>query len=361
MSYSVSYNASGEKVEFISVDGGLTKKQLDEIVSIGVMDRIQFAAVPEESCLRALNEQYYSKYPQTGFRIYGLYDECDLSFLKYLTNIEKLSIESSGTVVGTDSFTAISNLKKLRFCVYLFQDFNFVKSIPKTLEQLAISTKSTAFNLSLLEPFQSLKVLHLHAYKKNIESLVNLKGLESLMLIGITPKSYDFLNQLNNLRLLKIHRGNKNDFSEIYGNNSITALQLFRISHLNSIEVLSQLPNLEAVELCQLPHVKQFPVLASHTKLKHIHLDDLKSLSDFKAIESIPNLNSFSFSVCPPTIETEQILPVLRNKSLARCSFFTANSKKNQQITELIKENKKQEYNNFITVRNLLFSNCTEI
>lgn len=362
MGYSVSYTASGEKIAFIDVEENLTGKELDEIIEIGEVERIQTQKGLSKDCIVALNKQYFRRFPTVAFRLFGLYSEnSDISWLKHLYYVEKLLIESSDNVNGIENLSELSTLKQLRINIYLLNDFGFLNLLPDGLEQLALETKSTALNLSVLERFQELRVLNIHGYKKSIDSLGRLPSLESLTLRGITPKSLDFINQIQTLHALKIHRGSKQDLSELYGNTSITALQLFRISHFESIEVIARLPNLIALELSQLPYISAFPDLSSNHSLRHISLEDMKSLTDFTLLEKLKSLNSISFSVCPPALTAEDILPILRNPAVESCSFYTASDSKNKQLSNLIEAYSKNDRSNFMTVRNLLFSNCKEI
>jgi hypothetical protein len=359
--YEVSWNARGDKVEYVDLQPPLTGKDLEEIAKIGKMDRIQARAVPGAEDMIALGERYYSLFPGTGFRLYSLNSEReDLSNLAYLPNARKISIETSGDVENIGVLSCLKELKSLRIHVYLLRDFGFLDGVSGGLEQLDLDTKNVSLDLSLLGRFPKLKTLRLHKYKKNLDALEMISSLESLALRGITPESLDFINKLRRLRLLKIELGGINDFSQLYGNSSISALQLFRISNLRDVEIIARLPNLEAVELSQLRHIRRLPDLSGNKKLKHILLDDMKSLTDFSPLEHAGGLETFSFSVCPRGLKPEDLLPVLRSASVKRCSFFTSSDKKNREIRRLIAEYGKYNDSNFITVRKILFDNFRE-
>ena len=361
MGYSVSYNASGDKINFIDLKGGLTGRELNEIIKIGVFDRIQANDIPSRETLTALNEQYFSKFPKTGFSLYSYNKKnLDLSFLKYLPNIEKLSIDYTENTDNISSLKYLKNLKSLRLNVYLLDNFSFIPEISDKLEQFSMETKKSSFDISLLKRFKQLKVLYLHGYKKNIHSIVNLPMLESLMLKGITLESTAFLNDIKNLRSLKIHWGNTHDFSELYGNKTIKALQLFRITKFTDIELIAKLPNLTAAELSCLRNIDYIPDLSEHNHLKHILFDDMQSLTDISPLEYVKNLESASFSCCPSKFLPESVIPALKNKSLKQCSFYTGSSKKNELIGKYIEEYKKINKSNFMTVRNIIYSDCNE-
>lgn len=361
MGYSISYTASGDKINFIDLKEKLTDKELDEIIQMGVFDRIQTNDIPSRETLIALNDNYFSRFPETGFRLYSYSKKSlDLSFLKYLSNLEKLSIDYTENTDNISSLSYLKNLKSLRLNIYLLDNFSFITELSDKLEQFSLETKKNSFDISLLNRFKQLKILYLSGCKKNIESVENLPLLESLLLKGITLKSAAFLNNIKALKSLKIHWGNTENFSDLYGNTSINALQIFRITKFTDIKLLANLPNLIAAELSCLRHIDHIPDLSAHGNLKHILFDDMKSLNDLSQLEYVKNLESVSFSCCPSKFEPENILPVLRNKSIKQCSFYTRSAKKNKLISEYIKEYKKSDSSNFMTVRNFLYSNCKE-
>ena len=71
MGYSISYTASGDKINFIDLKEKLTDKELDEIIQMGVFDRIKTNDIPSRETLIALNDNYFSRFPETGFRLYS--------------------------------------------------------------------------------------------------------------------------------------------------------------------------------------------------------------------------------------------------------------------------------------------------
>ncbi len=358
MAYFISHNASGDKVDYIDLKGEPDYSEIQEIVQIGAFDRIQTQHIPTRETLVALNDLYYSKFPATGFRLYGFHEKgIDDSFFEHLSNLEKLNIDTEIDARNLVALSCLKNLKSLRLSIYQLKNFSFVSEVSEMLEQFSLETKNTSFDISSLGRFQKLKVLNLSGYKKNIESLSELPSLESLLLRGITLEDVSFLNNISNLKSLKIHRGNTKDFSGLYGNTSITALQILRVTHFSDVELLAELPNLTAVELNQLKHIDHLPDLSNHNQLRHISLDELKSLTELSPLEHVRSLESVSFSCCPQEFEPDCILPVLRNPAIKQCSFYTGSDKKNKRISQSIEEAGKENRSNFMTVRNMLYAN----
>ena len=363
MGYRVAYSVSIEgKVDYIDLHGTLSRDELDELLQIGEFDRIQFNEIPSQETLIALNEQYFSQFPTTGFRFYGKdSDNVDFDFLKYLPNLEKLSIEYEQNETDLSVLKYLKNLKKLRLSIGQIKGFDFLTEISDNLEQLSLDTKKKSLDLSKLSRFKQLKVLQLFGFKNNIESLSALPLLEDLLLSGITLTDLSFLNDISNLKRLKIYRGNTQDFSGIYGNTSIAALNLYRITNFADIDLIAKLPNLVSVELRELQHIHSFSDLSNSDNLKHLHVDGMKSLLDLSALEHAKGLESVSFVCCPPKFEPEHILPVLKNPTVKQCSFYTTSEKKNRQIKKYIEESGKANKNNVAIIRDMLYSNRNDL
>ena len=363
MGYRIAYSGSlKEKVDYISLDGTLDSAELNALSQIGACDRIQMDEIPTQETLIALNEQYYSQFPTTGFRFYGNHsDNVDFDFLRHLPNLEKLSVEYEQSEADLSVLKHLKNLKTLRLSIGPIKDFCFLAEISDKLERLALDTKKKSLDLSILSRFKQLKALELFGFKNNIASLSALTLLEDLLLSGITLTDVSFLNDIRNLKALKIHRGNTSDFSGLYGNTSIVALDLLRIANFADINLIAQLPNLVAVELRELQHIHRFPDLSNHDNLKHISVDGMKSLLNLSALEYAKNLESVSFVCCPPKFEPDCILPVLKNPTIKQCSFYTASEKKNKQIGKCIEESGKANKSNVVTVRDMLYSNRNDL
>ncbi|MCL2580107.1 MAG: hypothetical protein FWE32_08795 [Oscillospiraceae bacterium] len=357
--YKVAYSVSVKgKVDYISLHGTLDRAELNALSQIGACDRIQVDEIPTQETLIALNEQYYSQFPTTGFRFYGnRSNSVDFKFLRHLPNLEKLSVEYKQSEADLSVLKYLKNLKTLELSIGQIKDFCFLSETSDKLERFALDTKKKSFDLSILSRFKQLKVLELFGLKNNIESILALPLLEDLLLSGITLTDLSFLNGMRNLKALKIHRGNTSDFSVLYGNTSIVALNLFRVTNFTDIDLIAKLPNLVSVELRELQHIQRFTDLSNHESLKHIHVDGMKSLLDLSALECAKSLESVSFVCCPPKFEPNCILPVLKNSTIKQCSFYTASEKKNKQIGKYIKESGKANKSNAVTVRDMLYSN----
>ena len=342
---------SEDRIDF---RGKLTTGEIKQIVRSGGADTLQTDTLPLDiSTLQRLNEEYFAKYPHTEFRIYT-YGSCDLSLLKVMDKVRKLSVEASSGILGIDAIYQLSALRHLCVETPKIEDKDFLVKIPASLESLDLDIAAKSFDLKPLTRFTELKVLGLHKCKKNIEAISELKQLQSLKLHGITPDSYSFINELPRLKNLAISGGNTGDLSELYGNKTITGLYLFHLPKMNDLDILANLPNLEAAEVCQLANVSKLPDLCK-SKLQHLCFENMKNLLDFKPLQFAPALKTAAETVCPAAITADTILPVMLNLKTKQCAFFTSSSKKNKEFEKLAsKYDKKYEANTHI-VRQIIF------
>ena len=338
----------------ITFRGDLTTDEIKQIVRNGGVDTLQTDTLPlDVSTLKRLNEEYFAKFPDTELRIYT-YEICDLSPLKVMDKVRKLSVETSSGISNIEAVYSLPALSSLCIEVPKIEDKDFFAKIPVSLETLDLDIAAKSFDLKNLTRFTELKILGLHKCKKNIEAISELKQLQSLKLQGITPDSYSFVNDLPKLQNLAISGGNTEDLSELYGNQTITGLYLFHLPKINNLDILANLPNLRTVEVGQLANVSKLPDF-SKSKLQHLCFENMKNLLDFKPLQFAPQLKSVAETVCPAALMADSVLPVMLNSEIEQCAFFTSSSKKNKEIEEMAnKYNKKCETNAHI-VRSIIF------
>lgn len=109
---------------------------------------------------------------------------------------------------------------------------------------------------------------------------------------------------------------------------------------INNLDILERLPNLQVAEICQLTNVEKLPDL-SKSKLQHLCFENMKNLFDFTSIGSAQHLKSVSETVCPTSLEIDNILPIIQNLNIEQCAFYTSSSR-NELFAKLIEQHKKR-------------------
>lgn len=341
--------------KFISFEGALTTREIKTMVSKSKSDTVvQTDAMPLDlSSIKELNRGYFAKWPSATLRIYCSHD-CDIKAIAGMSEVRNLIVESSAEILNLDALYELHNLRSLCIMAPRVSDKNFLQRLPSDLKSLDLNISSKAFDLKNLSRFTDLEILSLHKCNKNLEAVSKLAQLRALKLHGITPGSYAEINNLPKLERLSISGGNTADLSELYGNANITRLYLFRLAKLDSLSILAELPNLQIAEIGQLAHVEKLPEL-SNSKLEHLCFENMKGLLDFTALEDVPHIKTVTETVCPSTLGVENVLPILRNKNIEKCAFYTSSNKRNAAIMEAIEVYGKVCESNVYEVRHELF------
>lgn len=340
--------------EYVSFKGELSDNDIKELVSAGKFKRIQTdSATLDKATFKKLNDKYFVSFPEVELRIYTSGD-CDIDGISLMDKLRKLSVESSASIVNIEEIYSLENLKSINLEAKSIADKDFLNKLPRGIESLGLKLASKSFDLKGITRFSELKILSLHNCSKNIECVTGLNKLERLKLHGISLKSCTFINEVKSLRMLGLSGGNTENLSELYGNDRISELYLFKQVKINNLDILAKLPELKVAEVSQMARVKELPDL-SKSKLEHLFLENMKGLVNFDGIEHARQLKTITEVVCPTHREIKQLLPVMRNEVIERCAFFTSSSKKNREFEELIEQSGKLCEHNFQEVRSLIF------
>lgn len=79
----------------------------------------------------------FSKRPDITLRVFGFYDEvCDLSFLKSIPSVRKVSVDCLQEAVGVGTITNLKELEELTIGIHKLNSFEFLKMISPGLKKL---------------------------------------------------------------------------------------------------------------------------------------------------------------------------------------------------------------------------------
>lgn len=148
--------------DHISFQGTLTQQEINQIVKKGEVKRLQTDKTPlNVSTLRKLNEEYFSKFPDTELRIYT-YEDCDLSSLSVMNKVRKISLETSSNFLNMEAIYSLDGIRHLHIKVPKLQDDDFLKKISDLIETLELNIENKSFDLQKLSRFTRLKTLGLY-------------------------------------------------------------------------------------------------------------------------------------------------------------------------------------------------------
>jgi hypothetical protein len=331
------------RAEFNSL---LTTRELEELAANPSMTVLQCGEPVDARVWRLLNEYFFSKRPDVELRIYGHYSaECDLAFAGQMTNVRHFAADCLMQAKNIAAIADIPNLESLSLGVFELEDFGVLELLSPTLTKLSLgATRSRKPSLSPLNRFRSLRVLYLEGHSKNIEVLKTLQQLEDITLRSITIRDLSYLSHLNNLWSLDIKLGTIQRFDGIDEKKSIKHLELWQVRGLRSVDILANLPGLQNLFLQSLPHITSLPSLRDLSSLRRIRLENLKGLHNFDVFETAPALEEFAL-IDGTKQMPEELLPVLRNKSVRRINGYFGSERKNLHFAHLREEHGKAEWN----------------
>lgn len=263
----------GEDIIF-NVGGKSQKASTVDLLQEDNLNRIyrfQFREAPKNIYLD-LVLLAIEKRPAITLRFYGNYSE-DLIDWDRLSAVKNLSID----LWHLDNLKGLSKLVNLK-----------VLSLTKN-----ISSKAS---LTILEPLKKLEIL-CTSISKDIETVSDLKKLNTLTLREIKCNDLNFLISLNNLETLYLSLGSFQNFDG-----------LKKISHLVKMDIHQVRGFTNEVAENVLIHCQT---------LKALRFDNLKYITSLNFIKELSSLNYLSIEGVQ---NLETYLPILKNKSLE--SFF---------------------------------------
>ena len=317
----------------------ITQNDVRELDKIENIKYIQIGNYINNESLKLIDEYIMDRNQAIQFRIFNFDNTiCNLKFLEYIKHIKNISIDTLKSVEGLDYLGMLEGLEKLNISVLDLDDIHFLNKISLNLKKLGISTASSKqqIDLSILKRFPNLESLFLYNIKDDLKKLIDLKKLQKLTINGINLPDLTNINKTN-IRDLSIGYINDCNLEHLRGNKKLNVLELNKISKIDSIEILKELPNLSYVKLNQLSKIERLPSLMNNKMLEHIVLDNMKGLKDVSELEFAPSLKHIEMYQMK-LLEVDDIASILSNKNLINAKCFTGGIKKDRTIRALIKE-----------------------
>ncbi|MBN1475034.1 MAG: hypothetical protein JW914_10485 [Syntrophaceae bacterium] len=323
----------------------ISKSEIKTIILNKDVKTLQTSSPVNEKSWKLINENLLSVRPDIEIRIFGHYSEkCDLSVLKNIPNVKKLSVDCLMNASNVDTLDQLNNLEKLSVGIYSLENFSFLYSLPNTLTSLFLgTTKSKKPSLNNLRRFTNLKELYIEGQQKDIEAVGALKSLEKLTLRSVSPKDISFIAELKKLWSLDIKLGGIKDFNPIKGLANLKYLELWQVRDLSNISFISTLSGLQCLFMQSLRNVKSLPDLSGLTQLRRVYLENMKGLHDISGVLRAPALEEY-IHVCAENMSPEQYEKVLEIKTLKSALFLFGSDKKNIKMEKMMNLKGINEY-----------------
>lgn len=294
---------------------------------------------------KLINDRLIGSRPDIQIRIYGHYSApCDLNILQYIPSVENLAIDCLRDASNFDHIKELKRLKSLSVGIYHLDSFDFLKSLPKSIEKIFLGgTKSNKPSLDGLENLTNLKELYIDGQNKNLDAIGNLNQLERLTLRSVSPNDIKFVRNLPKLWSLDIKLGGIRDLNPIEGLHNLKYLELWQVKGLSDISVVSTLIGLQYLFLQSLINVKAFPDMCNLVNIRRIYLEAMKGLEDLEGLFNAPNLEEF-IHVRAQNMTPNKYEPLLKLASLKKALFGFGSDKKNQQMDKMMQDHNIKKY-----------------
>ena len=325
----------------VEIKNNITVSCINELVADEQIKYLQTCNPITKESWTLINDLLIPQRPDIQIRVYGHYSQvCDLTTLSYINNVENLAIDCLRDAQGIESIENLSKLKSLSVGIYNLDNFNFLKSLPATLEKLILgATKSKKPKLDGLLHFAHLKELYIDSQSNGIELVGDLSALEKIVLRSVSPDDISFIRKLSKLWSLDIKLGGIKDLSAIADLHNLKYLELWQIRELSDISVIESLSGLQYLFIQSLRNVKIFPNLEKLYNLRRIYLETMKGLTTLDGLFLAPNLREF-IHVCAQNMTVENYERLKEIKSLEKALIRFGSNKKNNQIDEFLTKNK---------------------
>ena len=190
-----------------------------------------------------IGQRLIASRPDIEIRVFGHYGTaCDLSFLRLISKVQRLSVDSLRDAAGVDVISELQELRSLALGIYSLESFEFLKALDaEKLTDLALmATASKKPNLKILARFPYLERLYIDGQQRDIEVINDLKMLEDLTLRSVTAKNFDFLRCLKKLWSLEVKLGGLKDLSALAGMLSLKYLELWQVRGLQDLAPIAR-------------------------------------------------------------------------------------------------------------------------
>jgi Leucine-rich repeat (LRR) protein len=129
--------------------------------------------------------------------------------------------------------------------------------------------------------------------KKGLESTAELSKLERLTFRGVKMNNLDLINQLKNLKQLRLLFGSYKNLESIANVKSIKTLEISRTRQIPNYDFLKSMDNLNSLYFEGMSKMESLPDLSGLTNLKRIQIDNNSRLTDITNLNQLPSLETF--------------------------------------------------------------------
>lgn len=232
----------------------------------------------------------------------GSLDLTKVKGIEYLTNVEKLTLETTQfdenvPDIGQSIVNAFPNLTHLNISHTNIKDLSFISQLKKLTNIEFESVHSSG------QPLTNFEFLTQHPNRENIKSISaggnqitdisfvkNLPNLKKLTMVGNKIQNINVLSELQHLEILLLSDNQLTALPDLSNNQNLKELNLSNNLELAEVDSLSKLTKLERL-IINNASISQLPSLSANKNLVVIHAYN-NSLTDASVFSNLPLLKT---------------------------------------------------------------------
>ncbi len=145
-------------------------------------------------------------------------------------------------------------------------------------------------SLAFLTAFPFLRYLSVSGPARSLESIACLRDLRELCFLSVKVQSFDFLAELQCLRLFDMRFGGCKSFHTLAAAGHLVGLSFLHMTSLRDLSFVSPFRDLEYLSIHECKQIASLPDLAPCTALRKLVLLTMNGLTSLRGIESAPAL-----------------------------------------------------------------------
>jgi protein phosphatase 1 regulatory subunit 7 len=324
----------------ISDPENIDRKLIDKKINEGELVIIQFSSEAyyyDEEVLKELNILCELYAEGLAIRFFGHYSEVfDCKWLLLVPNVRYLYIDCLTEAKNLSALEELPHLKGLSLGIFELKDQEILNSSSfSNLETLYLTeTRTKALNLEYLVDLHKIKNLVIVGHKKNIETLSNLKTIETLRLHSMSKLDLSFVNNLDGLKSLAISLGGRPNINEIELNN-IEELEITRVRGFCEFTNIQNFRKLKTLTIDQQIKLKSLEFETEMESLTDLKILNCKTFEKLKGMEFLPNL--YQLRIYQTNISIDEFLKQQMPKDLEILAFYTTKAKEDEKIYQRLK------------------------
>jgi hypothetical protein len=314
----------------------IDRAAVQSAVERGLTATVQFSqASYHPDLLASLNEVCAEFGADVDVRFFGHHrGHFDAATLALLPDVRSLSVDSLLSISNERHIAGLTQLSRLRFGVYRFDQPEFLKSLDiAKLEALTLGeTAKRNLDLTPLAGARQLESLFVQGHTKGMTVVSGLSTVSDLGLSGISARQdLAFLNDMAGLRSLLIILGSRASIEE-FSHPRLTDVRIIRVRKLERLGPIARFPSLETLAIEDQLQIRSLDLVGASAR--RIVIDNCKNLTEvagWGALERLAELR-----IARTSLDLEGLAEQQWPASLKVLALYAGGRKRNAALRAIL-------------------------